>query len=149
VTFTLVSATPAAAICVLHDTRSTPSLPPIETTVPAALTASGPFVCTAAMIAGKFAWMVVVSAAICAEALPVHAKLTVGSVQFACALASLWQLAWQFALALHEGGVTCPVQTGFVYATEHPPWQLPEQLTLAPPVSAQLPVQPPLHVPAQ
>jgi hypothetical protein len=93
--------------------------------------------------------MVVVSAVICAEALAVQDQLTCGGVQFACALAWLWQLAWQFALALHIGGVTCPVQTGFVYATEHPPWQLPEQLTLAPPVSAQLPVHPPLQLPAQ
>ena len=121
----------------------------METTVPAALTASGPCVCTAAMIAGKFVWTVAVSAVSSAEALATHEKLTCGGVQVACALASLWQLAWQFALALHDGGVTCPVQTGFVYATEHPPWQLPEQLTLAPPVSAQLPVHPPLQLPAQ
>lgn len=59
--------------------------------------------------------MVLVRAVSCAEAVPVHAKLTVGGVQFACALAWLWQLAWQFALALHDGGVTCPVQTGLVY----------------------------------
>jgi hypothetical protein len=103
------------------------------------------------MMAPMFAPTAVVRAVTCAdaEALPVHPRLTVGGVHVALALAWLWQLPWQVALALHDGGVTWPVQTGFVYATEHPPWQLPEQLTLAPPESVQPPVHPPLHVPAQ
>jgi hypothetical protein len=54
VTVTLVDAVAAAATCTLHETASTPSLVAVVATFPAALTASGPCVCTAAMIAGKF-----------------------------------------------------------------------------------------------
>jgi hypothetical protein len=102
------------------------------------------------MIAGKFAETAVVRAVICAEADPWHARLTVGGVQVALAFAELWQLAWHWALALHDGGVTAPTQEGAVYATEHPPWQLPEQLMPAlPGVAEQPPVQPPVQEPAQ
>jgi hypothetical protein len=71
-------------------------------------------------------------------------------VHVAVAFAWLWQLAWHCALALQDGGVTVPLHEGAVYATEHPPWQLPEQLTPAlPGVTVQPPVQPPVHEPAQ
>jgi hypothetical protein len=93
---------------------------------------------------------VLVSAVICADALPWHARDTVGGVHVALAFAWLWQLAWHCALALHDGGVTVPLHEGFVTWTEHPPWQLPEQLTPAlPGVTVQPPVQPPVHEPAQ
>jgi hypothetical protein len=50
---------------------------------------------------------------------------------------------------LHDGGVTVPTHDGFVYMTEHPPWQLPEHMTIAPPLTVHPPVQLPLHEPAQ
>jgi hypothetical protein len=76
-------------------------------------------------------------------------RLTVGGVQFAVALAWLWQLAWHCALALQDGGVTVPTHEGFVYATEHPPWQLPEHEAPALALAVHPPVQLPLQLPAQ
>jgi hypothetical protein len=97
-----------------------------------------------------FLLSVVSSAVTVAEADPVQAKVTDGGVHVADALACAWQLPWQFALALHWGGATWPVQLGAVNATEQLPWQLPEHVSDAPPgETVQLPVQPPLHVPAQ
>ena len=130
---------------------SVPRAEPVDTTAFAAATASGPCVWTASMIAGKFVPIVVTSAVICAEALPVHWRLTVGGVHVALALAWLWQLAWQFALALHDGGVICPSHVGAVAVPVHPPLQvaLAPQLTPAFPVMVQLPLHVPLQVPAQ
>ncbi len=51
---------------------------------------------------------------------------------------------------MHDGGVTVPTHEGFVYATEHPPWQLPEHMTDAlPPLAVHPPVQEPAQEPAQ
>ena len=76
---------------------------------------------------------VVCRAVSCAETLPVHWRLTAGGVQVAVAFAWLWQLPWQFALALHEGGVICPSQVGAVAVPVQPPLQVAvaPQLTLA------------------
>jgi hypothetical protein len=101
------------------------------------------------MIAGMFVAIVVCSAVMLADALPVHARLTVGGVQLAVAWAWAWQLAWQSTFALQLGGVIVPSHVGAVTATEHPPLQLAEHMTLAPPVSVQFPVHPPVQVPAQ
>ena len=58
--------------------------------------------------------MVVVRAVTAADAPPVQERLTWGGVHVALAFAWLWQLPWQFALALHEGGVIEPSQDGAV-----------------------------------
>ena len=113
-TLTLTDALAAAEICPAQERASAPRLVPTDTTVDAAETASGPCVCTAAMIAGKFFEIVVVSAVTWAEAVPVQDRLTSGGVQLAVAFAWLWQLPWQFALALHIGGVIVPSHDGAV-----------------------------------
>jgi len=61
------------------------------------------------------------------------------------------QLAWQFASAMHIGGVISPSHFGAVYITLQPPLQLTmaPQLTLAIASSLQLPVHLPLHEPSQ
>ena len=100
---------------------------------------------------GKFLLTVLTRAVTCAVAVPTHERLTVGGVQLALALTWLWQLAWHWALALHDGGVTVPSHLGAVAVPVQPPLHVAfaPQLTPALPVMVQLPLHVPLQVPAQ
>jgi hypothetical protein len=149
-TLTLADALTAASACLVQARASLPRLEPTDTTFPAAWTASFPCSWIALMSAGKFFVIVFCSAVKDDPALAPQSRVTLGGVHLALAFTWLWHCAWQLALALHDGGLTAPVHDGAVYATEHPPWQLPEQLMPAlPGVAVQPPVQPPLQTPAQ
>ena len=66
-------------------------------------------------------------------------------------VAWLWQLAWQFADALHIAGVIWPSHWGAVTITLHPPRHVAMTPQLMPPIAVilQLPLQVPSHVPSQ
>lgn len=135
----------------MHAARSLPALAPADTTVPAAWTASFPWSSTALSSAGKFFVTVAWSAVICDVAVPVHERATLGGVQVALAFTWLWHWAWHSALALHEGGVTCPSHLGAVAVPVQPPLQVAFAPQLTPPLALilQSPLHVPLHVPAQ
>ncbi len=150
-TVTLADAEVAATTWALHDRASTPRFAPTCATVPAAWTASFPLVWIAARIAGKFFVIVVCSAVSCDDAVPVHERLAEGGVHDALAFTWLWHWAWHCALALHEGGVTCPSHFGAVAVPVQPPLHVAvaPQLTEALPVILQSPLHVPLQVPPQ
>ena len=80
-----------------------------------------------------------------------HSRVTVGGVHIALMSAWLLHEAWQFAEALHIGGVISPSHFGAVAVPVQPPLQL----TLAPHMmlafasSLQLPVHLPWQEPSQ
>jgi hypothetical protein len=124
---------------------------PVVARFAVACRARGPWVCTALMIAGRFFDRVVTSVCKEPDALAPHSSCTVGGVHAAVSDAWLSQLAWQFADALHAGGVIWPSHVGAVTITLQAPRHVAIAPQLTPPVAVilQLPSQLPLHVPSQ
>jgi hypothetical protein len=87
VTLMLADAVTAAPACAEQLTASAPKDAPVEASSFNAAAASGPCVCTARRMLGKFVCTVVTSAVTCAETLPVHPRVTVGGEHCADALA--------------------------------------------------------------
>jgi hypothetical protein len=103
------------------------------------------------MIGGRFVDRVVTRACTLADALALHSSCAVGRVHVAVSEAWLLQLAWQFADALHIGGVIWPSHWGAVTITLHAPRQVAMTPQLTPPVAVilQLPSHDPWQVPSQ
>jgi hypothetical protein len=147
-----LSATPEHAMALPPTLpRSSATDLPVVARLSVACTASGPCVCTAVMIGGRFFESVVTRACTDADAPASHSSSALGGVQVAVRDAWLSQLAWQFADALHMPGVIWPSHVGAVTITLQPPRHVAIAPQLTPPVAVilQFPLQLPLQVPSQ